>query len=65
MTLLSSPRDRSGSPSLHGFNWFQTSHFTSITFRLRAQEVVDTCPWARSLYSVRLDDGAARSTAAF
>lgn len=46
MTLSSSPRDCTCSPSMHVFNWFQTSHFTSITYRLRAQEVVDRCPEA-------------------
>lgn len=52
MTLSSSPRDCTDSPSLHGFNWFQTSHFASITYGLRAQEVADMFPEGWSLYSV-------------
>lgn len=65
LTLLATPKDWTGSPSLRGFNSVQTGHFTSITYRLRSQEVPDMCPRGRSLYSVCLDDGVLFRAAAF
>lgn len=65
VTLLATPKDCTGSPSLRGFSSVQTGHFTSITYRLRSQEVPDMWPRGRSLYSVCLGDGVLFRTAAF
>lgn len=46
VTLLATPKDCTGSPSLRDFSSVQTGHFTSITYRLRSQEVPDMWPRA-------------------
>lgn len=66
MTLSSSPRDCTGSPSLQGLQVVSDRLFhLNFTYGLRAQEVVDTRLQGRGLRSLCLHNGAVYRTAVF